>query len=123
MEQCRVVVGRRILLVEDQIWVRQCIKRLLALDQHTVTEAADGAEGSELFSAGKFDLVITDYDMPKMNGDQFAVRIRSVSPSQPIIMVTACPERLMGRENPVNAILTKPFGVAELRQILASLLS
>jgi two-component system chemotaxis response regulator CheY len=123
MEQCRVVVGRRILLVEDQIWVRQCIKRLLALDEHTVTEAANGVEGSELFSAGKFDLVITDYDMPKMNGDQFAARIRSVAPSQPIIMITACAERLTGQENPVNAVLAKPFGVAELRQILASLLS
>ncbi len=116
-------MGKRILLVEDERWVRECIKRLLCLDEHTVTEAANGVEASELFGQADFDVVITDYDMPKMAGDELAATIRDRAPSQPIIMITACAERLRGRCNPVDAVLSKPFGVDELRQTLANLLS
>ena len=120
MEQTRII-GKRILLVEDECWVRECIKRVLCLDEHTVTEAANGIEACELFAQADFDLVITDYDMPKMAGDQLAANIRNQAPSQPIIMITACAERLRGRYNPVDAILSKPFGVEELRRTLTIL--
>lgn len=116
------VVGKRILLVEDERWVRECIKRLLWLDGHIITDAADGAEAFELFGAGQFDVVITDCDMPRMAGDEFVTRIRNCAPLQPIVMITAGSDRLQGRTNPVNAILGKPFGVDELRQILVRVL-
>jgi len=115
------VQGKRILLVEDERWVRECIKRLLWLDAHIVTEAANGVEACELFEQGQFDVVITDHDMPKMAGKALVASIRLRAPAQPIIMVTARAETL-DEENPVNAILSKPFGVDELRQTLASLL-
>ena len=76
-----------------------------------------------LFEESEFDVVITDFDMPKMAGDELVIRIRSRTPGQPILMITACAERLRGQENPANAILGKPFGVQELRDSLASLLS
>lgn len=117
------VLGKRILLVEDERWVRECIKRLLWLDAHSVTEAADGAEACELFGEGRFDVVITDHDMPQMAGDALVARIRSRAPAQPIIMITARAEILQEQESPVDAILNKPFGIEELRQTLAALLS
>jgi CheY-like chemotaxis protein len=122
MEQGRVV-GKRILLVEDERWVRECIKRLLWLDAHAVTEAANGMEAVELFAAAQFDVVITDFDMPKMAGDELVANIRSRVPSQPILLITGCAERFIRQKNSANAILSKPFGVAELREALASLLS
>lgn len=115
------VVGKRILLVEDERWVRECIKRLLWLDAHTVTEAANGLEAIELFDKSSFDIVVTDLDMPKMAGDELVANIRSRVPSQPIVLITAGVERLRGQENPANAVLGKPFGVQELRDTLASL--
>jgi CheY-like chemotaxis protein len=117
------VLGKRILLVEDERWVRECIKRLLWLDAHVVTEAADGVEACELFEQGEFDVVITDHDMPKMAGNALVVSIRSRAPSQPIIMITARAEALGEEHGPVNAVLSKPFGVDELRQTLATLLA
>jgi YesN/AraC family two-component response regulator len=120
MNQTRVV-GKRILLVEDERWVRECIKRLLCLDEHVVIEAANGVEAIERFRESTFDVVITDFDMPKMAGDELVANLRSLAPSQPIILITAFTERFGDGESPVNAILSKPFGVQELRDSLASL--
>jgi CheY-like chemotaxis protein len=122
MDRTRVT-GKRILLVEDERWVRECIKRLLWLDAHAVTEAANGAEAVELFIESQFDVIITDYDMPQMAGDELVANIRSRAPHQPILLITACAELFEGDQNPADAILGKPFGIAELRQTLATLLS
>ena len=116
------VIAKRILLVEDERSVRECIKRLLWLDAHSVSEAANGSEAVELFVTEEFDVVITDYDMPEMAGDELVANIRTLSPDQPIVLITACADRLIRQDNHVDAILGKPFGVAELRHTLAALL-
>jgi|SRR5678810_1229984 CheY-like chemotaxis protein len=116
------VLGKRILLVEDERWVRECIKRLLWLDAHSVSEAANGSEAVALFVTEDFDVVITDYDMPEMAGDELVANIRTLSPDQPIVLITACADRLIRQDSRVDAILGKPFGVAELRHTLAALL-
>jgi CheY-like chemotaxis protein len=122
MAQSRVV-GKRILLVEDERWVRECIKRLLWVDEHAVTEAANGVEACEKLEQAEFDVVITDFDMPKMAGDALVIQIRARSPAQPIVMITGCAERFRGKENPADAVLSKPFGIEELRRTLSELLS
>ena len=52
---------------------------------------------STLFKADHFDLVITDFEMPQMKGNELAARIKQISPSQPILMITAYAERLGGQ--------------------------
>src|SRR5262245_27130454 len=104
MDQTRVV-GKRILLVEDERWVRECIKRLLWLDAHNVTEAANGSEAVALFVKSEFDIVITDYDMPEMAGDELVANIRTLSPEQPILIITACADRFIRRDSSANAVL------------------
>ena len=121
MEQTRVM-GKRILLVEDERWVRACIKRLLELDAHLITEAANGEEAMRLFDESQFDVVITDFSMPGIDGEQLMVHIRARSPLQPIVLITACAERFMRQDHSADALLGKPFGVAELRLVLAELL-
>jgi len=116
------VFGKRILLVEDERWVRECIKRLLWLDAHNVSEAANGREAVALFVSEEFDVVITDYDMPEMAGNELVANIRTLSPDQPIVLITACADRLIRQDSHADAILGKPFGVAELRHTLAALL-
>ena len=116
------VLRKRILLVDDQRPVRDAISLLLGLDEHTVVDAATGAEALSLFKPDHFDLVITDFDMPQMKGDELARRIKRVSPSQPVLMITAYAERLDDAGNPADAILNKPFQLADLRQTVADLL-
>jgi CheY-like chemotaxis protein len=114
---------KRILLVDDQESVREAISFLLKLDDHTVIEAADGAVALEMFMRGRFDLVITDFDMPKMKGNELAAKIKQAHPTQPILMLTAYAERLRDSDNPVDVILDKPFQLQDLRQAMAELLS
>ena len=102
--------------------MRDAISLLLGLDQHTVIGAANGAEALALFKPDHFDLVITDFEMPQMKGNELAARIRRVSPSQPILMITAYAERLDEADNPVDAVLSKPFQLEDLRRAMAELL-
>ena len=75
-----------------------------------------------MFKPGHFDLVITDFEMPQMKGNELATRIKQVSPAQPILMITAYAERLDDADNPVDAVLNKPFQLEDLRRAMAELL-
>ncbi|HWX20643.1 MAG TPA: response regulator [Candidatus Binatia bacterium] len=117
------VVRKRILLVDDQPEVRETLKVLLEIDEHTVTEAADGRQALGLYQPGLYDLVITDYAMPHMRGDELAARVKAMAPSQPVLMVTGSAENSSGVGIGVDAILYKPFRFDALRQTVAQLLS
>src|SRR5580658_5389090 len=69
------ILGKRILLVDDERLVREAIRGLLARDEHLVVEANNGAEAYSLFVRGKFDVVVTDCVMPFLSGNELAVRI------------------------------------------------
>ena len=117
-----VIRGKRILLVDDESSVRGAFRMMLEIDEHTITEANNGAEALDLFTKGQFDLVITDFEMPVMKGNELAIRIKRLAPARPILMITAYGKELGDSENPVDAILNKPFTFDDLRQAIAKLL-
>jgi CheY-like chemotaxis protein len=106
MSEMGQAIRKHILLADDQQEVRDTIKLLLRLDEHTVAEAKNGREALEMFTQDRFDLVITDYAM---------------APSQPILMLTGSAELLDGLSTPVDALLRKPFSLLDLRQAIAQL--
>ena len=116
------VLHKRILLAEDQQDVREMTAMLLGIDEHVVTEAINGREALDLFAPDRFDLVITDYLMPLMRGDELARNIKQLAPSEPILMITGSAAELGDKEAAADAVLNKPFGVEELRQAVAQLL-
>ena len=116
----RRVVGKRVLVADDEPGVREAFKLLLGLDHHTVTEAASGKEALGLFEPRKFDLVITDYAMPGMAGDELVNSIKTVAPDQKIILATAHAERFPQEKGSADIVLRKPFVWDELRQAIAS---
>ena len=117
------VIGKRILLADDQEEVREMTKLMLDMDEHIVTEAGNGREALDLFAPGRFDLVITDYYMPLMKGDELARNIKRLAPAEPILMITGSAEEDGGIRASVDAFLNKPFGLQDLRQVMAQLLS
>ena len=113
---------RHILVVDDESFVRQSVHIFLQGDGYVVHEAKNGAEALALFEPGKFDMVFTDYFMPDMKGDQLAAAIKQRSPGQPVVMITAYPEKFRSSDCPpggVDSIICKPFGLDSLRSALA----
>ncbi|MGD0615480.1 MAG: response regulator, partial [Verrucomicrobiota bacterium] len=103
---------RRILVVDDEPLVRQTVQMLLNGDGYVVDEAESGTEALAVFEPGKFDLIFTDYFMPAMKGDELAAAIKKRSPSQPVVMLTAYPEKLQSSDCPLGGIdsfICKPF--------------
>jgi two-component system capsular synthesis sensor histidine kinase RcsC len=96
---------------------------MLELEGHQVTEASNGAEALNLFAMGEFDLVITDFQMPVMEGNKLALGIKLLAPSLPILMITASERARSDTSNPVDALLNKPFTATELHCALGRLLS
>jgi CheY-like chemotaxis protein len=115
------VLGKQVLLVEDDLGARESIKLLLTIDRHRVTEAKNGRHAMELFSKYFFDLVIIDYFMPQMQGKELADNLKRIVANVPILMITAYAEKLVDMDIQVDSILPKPFGVADLRQAIARL--
>jgi CheY-like chemotaxis protein len=113
---------KRILVVDDEADVRHAIAMLLEFWGHEVVEAADGPAALKVFQAGGFDIVTTDYVMPGMNGVEVAKRLKAIQPDLPILMITAFPSELSLRENPADALVSKPFTIEQLHQGLVGLI-
>jgi CheY-like chemotaxis protein len=109
-------VQRHILVVDDDPIVCETVHMILECDGHVVADASSGAEALNRFEPGKFDVVFTDYLMPEMKGDELVAAIKQRSPAQPVVMLTAYPEKLKGMG--VEFLLGKPFEINELRETL-----
>jgi len=115
----------RILVVDDERMIRESISMLLRFDRHVVETANDGEEALGKLAAEKFDVVLTDFEMPRMRGDHLAVAIKARWPEQPVIMLSAYGEifKAEGKQLPgVDLILSKPFLLDTLRQALVTVL-
>jgi CheY-like chemotaxis protein len=115
------IVPRRILVVDDEPYVCDAVRMMLAFDGHQVETASCGKDALALFGKGKYDVVITDYAMPAMKGDELAASIKALSPGQPVVLITAYAEMLRSSENPlkgVDFIVSKPFLLENLREAI-----
>jgi len=110
---------RRILVVDDEALVSDSICRILVLVHYVVETVTSAKDALAAFQLGKFDLVITDYEMADTKGDQLAAAIKAVAPEQPILMITAYGENLrMAGSFPlaVDSVISKPFDVRDFRE-------
>ena len=113
---------KHILVVDDEPFVADSVRFLLEGEGYIIDQASSGYEALGKFEAGKFDMVFTDYLMPEMRGDKLAAAIKSLSPEQPVVMITAFPEKLQSSSCPlggVDSFICKPFDGRMLRTVLA----
>jgi CheY-like chemotaxis protein len=114
-------MARRILLVDDEPMVLSAIRMVLAQDGHEVETVASTQEALAAFQRRKFDLVITDYELPVMTGDKLAAAIKALAPQQPILLITAYAERLRSEGSPllaVDFVMSKPFDAQKFREVV-----
>jgi len=110
----------RILVTEDDEAVRSFVMRALQMDGHSVLAAEDGAEAMDVLRRenGAFDLVLTDIQMPVMDGIALALNIARDWPTLTILLMTGFAdqrERAHGLEALVHDVVTKPFSLAQIR--------
>jgi CheY-like chemotaxis protein len=113
---------RRILVVDDEPFVCDAVKMMLAFDGHSVETASSARDALAIFDKAKFDLVITDFAMPAMKGDELALAIKARDPQQPVVMITAYAEMLQATGSPlpgVDFIISKPFLLENLREAIS----
>jgi CheY-like chemotaxis protein len=113
---------RRILVVDDEPLICDAVRMLLDFDGHAVETAHSAKEALTMLEKGKFDLVITDFEMPIMKGDELAIAIKARDPKQPVVMITAYAEMLQASGNPLTGIdfvISKPFLLENLREAIA----
>ena len=107
----------RILLVDDEQSIQTLLSYPLRKDGYHVTGAHDGSEALERFDEARFDLVILDLMLPKLDGVEVCRQLRSRS-QVPIIMLTAKgseTDKVAGLEVGADDYITKPFSMREFR--------
>lgn len=109
----------RILLVEDDNSVRDFVSRALQRDGHSVWTAMDGAEGLDLLrdEAADAELLLTDIQMPIMDGIALALNAARERPELPIMLMTGYAhqrERAHGLDTLIRDVVQKPFTLAEI---------
>jgi CheY-like chemotaxis protein len=92
-----------ILLVDDNAHGLTARRAVLEELGHKIVTASNGADALELFSESKFDLVITDYKMPRMDGLELIKRLRKHSPQVPIVLVSGFVDALGLNESNTGA--------------------
>ena len=114
----------RILIIEDDAGVRSGLRRTLERLGHVVDEAPHGAAGVAAFDRAAHDLVITDINMPEMDGIEVILTLVREAPNVPVIAMSAGgrvpKELLLENADLLGAVdtLPKPFTLEELRAAL-----
>jgi CheY-like chemotaxis protein len=111
----------KILVVDDDLDVNTTFALLLEFDGHDVQTAYTGEAALAMLEKSRFDLIITEYWLPQMKGDDLAALVKQQWPDQPIIMATANIEDLNRDVYPiagVDCLLNKPFSMSQLREAM-----
>lgn len=106
----------RILLVDDDLELTQLLTEILTLEGFQVTVAEDGEEGLQRLAEQRFNLVLLDVMMPKLNGFAMLTQLRKTHDT-PVLMLTArgdSQDRVNGLEAGADDYLAKPFDDREL---------
>ncbi len=112
-----ILKNLKLLYVEDDEFARDEIADFLEFEVGELKTASNGEEGLEIFKTFHPDIVITDINMPKMNGLDMAKNIKSISPNTPIIVTSAYSDSdyiIKAIEIGINRYVLKPIDVDEL---------
>lgn len=117
----------RVLVIDDTPMVLLSLRTMLEMDGHHVDTAADGRGGVEAFGRAlqqqPYDMVITDFSMPEMDGGEVACAIKALRPQTTVVLLTgwgAAVDPTQDWRSCVDQFLGKPTRLAQLRQVLAA---
>lgn len=117
----------KILIVDDSSTMRESLKLVLVSGGHKVDAGINGIDGLEKFGNNKdYSLIITDINMPEMNGLDFIANVRKISKDVPIVVLTTETEKEkidLAKSYKASAWIVKPFKPADLLAVVSKVLS
>lgn len=115
----------KLLIIEDDHIIAEPLSDFLKNNNYVVDVASDGEHGFALADNNDYDLIITDYMLPKMNGQEIINRLRNNGNTTPILAISVCDKT----QNKINLLdqgaddyLTKPFFFTELQARISAML-
>jgi len=119
-------ISKRILVAEDNEAIRDLVSELLEFLGFEVALAINGIEALAVFLESFFDLVLTDFEMPAMDGLSLAGHIKERSPSTPVILLTGADRETVLKKverGPVDSVIFKPFSLEDLQRTVQGALA
>ncbi len=107
----------KVLVIDDEPGVRELISEALSISEITAVQAADGLEALSFLRRERFDLLILDINMPKLDGLALLEKLRTEGMSVPVLMLSARADKAdinQGLRIGADDYLTKPFSIEEL---------
>jgi two-component system, chemotaxis family, chemotaxis protein CheY len=119
------MVSGRILIVDDQLYVRQAVRLVLTKSGYDVIEAEDGAQGIHIMAehqnASTVDTIICDLQMPNVDGDQAITHFRRHHPQIPLVIMTGAPDFVLTevlQNQGITDYLIKPVAEKRLLEVI-----
>ena len=110
-----------ILVVDDNSSIRYLVSSIMKLFGHGVDEAGDGFEAIQKLQKKPYDVVITDAEMPNVDGAEVCKFVRSETPGIYIIGISGCSSSLNGlKEAGADICLSKPFSMTALKEAIVN---
>ena len=116
----------KILIAENELALREFIARGLAQRGYEVAMAQDGSDAVDLLKKQKFDLLLTDIDMPIMDGIALALLVGKEYPKTRIVIMSGHEhqlERAQGLSDLVFKVVSKPFTIAAICTVVEEVLT
>jgi CheY-like chemotaxis protein len=116
--------AKKILIAEDDAFFRDALENLLKTLGYEIRSCSCGKEALARLAEEVFDILITDFQMPEMDGLALIGRARNMDPAMATILVTGVPPEDLGdrlKKSRVNGFLSKPLDWEELSDLLESL--
>ncbi|MDD2468471.1 MAG: response regulator, partial [Desulfobulbus sp.] len=114
-----------ILVVDDELSMREFLRILLRKEGYEVTLAAEGKSALQLAQQYSYDLMISDIRMPGMSGLELLAQLKEVQPDIGVIMITAFAspdDAVTAMKNGAFDYITKPFNVDEIKRVVRAVL-
>jgi len=116
--------AKKILIAEDDAFCRDALERLLQRSGYEIRSCSCGKDALACLEEETFDILITDFQMPGMDGLELIGKARNIDPTMAMILVTGIPPDELGdgpKISKVNGFLPKPLDWDELFDLLESL--
>jgi CheY-like chemotaxis protein len=113
-----------VLVVNDEPFIRHILSRMVAREGYSVKEASDGEDALNHMKKEPVDFVISDVEMPKMDGRQLLTRVKELYPDTKVLFITAPGARPCTSEAgqaDADDYITKPFKNLEISKTLSNL--